>query len=49
MRCPICDKEDDLIVFNKITGSFGPCRVCEEIIAECLSEYDPIPGEEVEG
>ncbi len=40
MRCPICDREDDTITFDKVTGKFGDCSVCQEAIDECLEEYD---------
>ena len=40
MRCYICDREDDLIVFDKGHQEFGPCTVCQAIIQETLEEFD---------
>lgn len=40
MKCPICDREDDLIAFNKVTGKFGDCVVCQAIVEETLEEFD---------
>ncbi len=40
MRCYICDRDDDLINFDKVRGEFGPCTVCQAIIEQTLEEFD---------
>lgn len=40
MRCFICDREDDLISFDKVEGKFSPCGDCQRAIEECLDGYD---------
>lgn len=40
MHCPICDREDDSIAYDKKTGTFGDCRVCQAVIDECLDEFE---------
>lgn len=40
MRCAICDKDDDLITFDKVAGVFSPCGECQASIQECLDGYD---------
>lgn len=40
MRCVICDKDDDLITFDKVAGKFCPCGECQTAIEECLDGYD---------
>lgn len=40
MHCPICDRDDSLISFNKVTGKFSDCTTCQAIIAECLDEFE---------
>lgn len=42
MHCPICDREDDLITFDKVRGQFGDCVVCQAIIEETISEFEEI-------
>lgn len=39
MRCYICNREDDLISRDKVTGEFGPCLVCLAVIEECLDDF----------
>jgi hypothetical protein len=40
VRCYICDRDDDLITFDKITQSYSPCTVCQEVINECLETFE---------
>lgn len=40
MHCAICDKEDDKISYDKLTGEFSPCGECQAVIDECLAEFD---------
>lgn len=40
MHCPICDRDDSAIAFNKVTGKFGDCTVCDAIVEECLGEFE---------
>lgn len=40
MHCFICDREDDLITFDKLTQSFSPCTDCQEAITECLEDFE---------
>jgi hypothetical protein len=40
MRCYICDKDDDLIYFDKVLGEYSPCTVCQAIIEETLEEFE---------
>jgi hypothetical protein len=40
MRCHICNKEDDLITFDKKTGEFSPCGECEAVIQDCIDGYE---------
>lgn len=40
MKCPICDREDPLISFNKKTGQFGDCTVCQAVIQETLDDFE---------
>lgn len=47
MHCLICDKEDDIISYDKLTGEFSPCGECQEAIDDCLDGYEPLEGEEV--
>lgn len=39
MHCAICDREDDLITFDKVTQRFSDCTVCQAIIDETLAEF----------
>lgn len=39
MHCYICDKQDDLIQFDKATQEFGPCSVCLAVIQDCLDDF----------
>jgi hypothetical protein len=39
MRCYICNREDDLITWDRRHQDFGPCMVCEAIIQETLEEF----------
>ena len=42
MHCYICDKQDDLIQYNKVQQEYGPCPVCMAIIQDCLDDFaDP--------
>lgn len=40
IRCYICDREDDLITYDKVRKEFVPCAVCQSIIEETIEEYD---------
>lgn len=40
MHCPICDREDDSITFDRKTGTFTDCLVCQAVIAETLEEFE---------
>lgn len=40
VHCHICDKEDDSIPYDKLTGEFGPCGECQYAIDDCLAEFD---------
>ena len=40
MRCAICDKDDDMIVFDKVREEFTPCPECQAIIEETLRELE---------
>ena len=40
MHCYICDREDDLISFNKKDKTFDPCNVCQAIIDDCIAGYE---------
>lgn len=40
MHCAICDRDDDTITYNKATGEFSDCSVCQSAIDECLESYD---------
>jgi ferredoxin len=40
MHCPICDREDNSISFNKATGTFGDCSTCQAVIDETLGEFE---------
>jgi hypothetical protein len=40
MHCHICDREDDLISFDKVTKTFSPCTVCQIAIDECLEGFE---------
>lgn len=46
MRCDICDKEDDLISFDKSTGKFCPCGTCQAVIDETIREFEEIDAED---
>lgn len=46
MKCPICDREDSTISFNKNTGKFGDCTVCQAIIDETLADFDEVEDED---
>lgn len=39
MHCAICDREDDLITFDRVRGVFSDCTVCQAIIDETLAEF----------
>jgi len=45
MHCYICDREDDLITYDKVRGEFGPCTTCQAIIEETLQEFEEIDTE----
>lgn len=47
MHCPICDREDDLITFNKERQRYGDCTVCQAIIEETLEEFGEDEDEEI--
>ncbi len=47
MHCPICDREDSLINFNRATGDFGDCTTCQAIIAETLADFEDEEDEEL--
>jgi len=38
-RCYICNREDDLITYDKARKEYGPCTVCQAIIQEALDEF----------
>jgi hypothetical protein len=40
MKCYICDREDDLIIYDKIAGGYSPCTTCQEAINECLEAFE---------
>lgn len=40
MKCYICDRDDDLISFDREHVEFSPCVVCQAAIAECLEEFE---------
>jgi hypothetical protein len=40
MHCPICDREDETISFDKKTGKFTDCQVCQAVIDDCLEEFE---------
>lgn len=46
MHCAICDREDDLITFDKVRGVFSDCIVCQAIIEETLAEFGEEPETE---
>lgn len=46
MKCPICDREDATISFDKHTGKFGDCTTCQAIIDETLADFDEIEDED---
>jgi hypothetical protein len=49
MHCYICDKQDDLIQFDKATQEYGPCSVCMAVIQDCLDDFaaiDPVPDDD---
>lgn len=48
MHCPICDRDDPLISFDKTTGKFGDCTSCQATIAECLSEFGDEEDDDIE-
>ena len=39
MRCYICNREDDVITYDKIHKEYGPCVVCQAAIEEVLMDY----------
>lgn len=43
MRCYICDREDDLITYDEHYGCFNPCKQCEDVIADCLADFEEEP------
>jgi hypothetical protein len=49
MRCYICDREDELIVYDTDKHSFTPCVVCQEAIEEALDDYESINTESTQG
>lgn len=40
MRCYICDRNDDLIHYDRVHQEYGPCTVCQAIIQETLEEFE---------
>lgn len=40
MHCAICDREDDMITFDKLTGKYSDCLVCQAVIAEALEDFE---------
>lgn len=40
MHCAICDREDDLITFDKVRGVFSDCTACQAVIEETLAEFE---------
>jgi cytidine deaminase len=42
MKCFICDREDDLISYDKTYHEFTPCSVCQAIINETLEEWEDV-------
>lgn len=48
MHCYICDREDDLITFDKVQGKYSPCTVCQAIIEETLEEFEDNDDDEGE-
>lgn len=50
IKCHICDKDDDLITYDKKRGEFTACGVCEAVIQECVDSYEaPEEGIPLEG
>lgn len=49
MKCAICDREDALITYDKVTKKFGDCTVCQAIIDETLEYFDEDEEDEFEG
>lgn len=45
LHCQICDKEDNSISYDRVTGEFTPCLECQEAIQECLAEFDNLEEE----
>lgn len=46
MKCYICDREDDLISFDRAYETFNPCHTCQEVIDDCIAGYgteDEVP------
>lgn len=51
MKCDICDREDDLISFNKREQRFSPCTTCQAVIQDCIDGYPELdyePGADAE-
>lgn len=48
MKCFICNREDDLISFDRVYGDYGPCTTCAAVIQDCLDGYEDIPDVPVE-
>lgn len=49
MHCYICDKQDDLIQFDKVEQCYGPCSVCMAIIQDCLDDFADPEEQEIDG
>lgn len=45
MHCAICDREDDLISYDKANEEFTPCTVCQAVIEETIDGYEEIRTE----
>lgn len=45
MHCGICDREDDLISYDKEHKEFTPCTDCQAIIEETVNGYEEIKAE----
>ncbi len=46
LKCDICDHEDDLISYDRQTGTFSPCGTCQAVIDDCIAGYGPEPEPE---
>ena len=42
MHCHICDREDDLISYDKLSQEFSCCTTCQAVIDDCIAGYEPL-------